>query len=338
MLEVIDSLADMETLRTIWQELERNPEMRGFQTYAWCRAAAETCARQGRLCIAHWHREGTATQVIFPGWVDRRGNWRLIGDEIGDVGDCVYAETKENVSQAYREFAEWVGHQKGIKRVWIQKLEGQRSTLANLVAAFHGSIVFRDHLRGQLVSDRTDDFIGGQTHLKQRGRRHLQAIAAKSDGLRLEIVNDPVKALDDMRALAQVMVAKRWRRADWIDERICRVVKAMMAEGLMEVAELVGDDGVQALGLKIVKTAQSDAWLCLYREKDLVTSLHVRYMARKVKDSPWRFDFGVGVYDYKWQSFRPEAHASFTFRYSKGWLGKTWDLVRMNVRILRSLR
>ena len=337
MIEVYDSLERMGTLEPLWRGLETNPAMRGFQTYAWNHAAAESCAARGRLAILRWYSPATDDQVIFPGWIDGKGNLRFLGDDVGDVGGCVFGRSSVNRIHAYREFAEWVEQRRNIRRVWLQKLDAEGEPLRYFSTVFHGAMVFKDHLRGQLTSFRTEDFIGGQTHLRPKERSRLRGIVHRSKGMRLQILKDPNRALADLRNVADFMIEQGWRSARWFDGRILGLAEAMMAAGWMEAAELVNDDGVQVIGLRIVKDGQSDAWICGYREKDLLSSLYVRYMEEKVKTGDWRFDFGVGAYNYKWQSFRPEPRVSFTLRYSKSRLGKLWDFVRMNVRVGRNM-
>lgn len=335
MIEVYDSLVRLETLDELWRRLEKNPAMRVFQTHAWNRAAAKTCAERGTLNVVRWYSQGTDEQVIFPGWIDGHGNWRFIGDEVGDVGGCVYGTGAANRIQAYREFAEWIGENKAVRRVWLQKLDGDGESLGYFTAVFQGAIVFRDHLRGQLWSEKTDDFIAGQTHLKQRERSRLRAIEHRSENMDFRIVRDGEQALADLESLAGLMVRKGWRKANWIDGRIAELVKTMTTAGLMEAAELVKGDELEAVGLRLVKDGQSDAWLCAYRERDILSSLYVRYMEELARTAAWRFDFGVGAYKYKWQTFRPLPKVSFTFRYSKGTVGKIWDFIRANIRLVR---
>jgi CelD/BcsL family acetyltransferase involved in cellulose biosynthesis len=68
MIDVIDTLEKMEALEEEWTRLEQNPEMRIFQTYAWCRYAWEHCVSKEngvRLWILRWSQAGRKDTVIF---------------------------------------------------------------------------------------------------------------------------------------------------------------------------------------------------------------------------------------------------------------------------------
>ena len=69
MIEVIDTLEKMEALKEEWERLEQNPEMRIFQTYAWCRHAWEHVVSKelgAKLWILRWSQAGRDDTVIFP--------------------------------------------------------------------------------------------------------------------------------------------------------------------------------------------------------------------------------------------------------------------------------
>ena len=336
MIDVIETDAAFEALRDEWQALERNSALRVFQTFVWNRNAWRA-TDGGSLFILRWHQDGRADTVIFPFWLDRRGNLRFIGDGFGDVFDCVYGADAANRHWAYKEAADALVADRRVRNVWLQKLGDTSEALRYFGVFLRGAIVFRDHVRGQVVTDRTDDFVGDLAGLRHRDRSRMHKVAAEFPGLVLRIERDRFPRAE-VEALRSFMVGKGWRAAGWLEPRLVDLAEAAFAAGRCEVAMLEDAEGVQSLGFRLVKDGQADAWVCLYRDRRMTSALDVRYMQEKAKTGAWTFDLGVGDYNYKRQVFRPQPKVSFTLRSSKGVAGTVWNFIRANVRMFRMTR
>lgn len=336
LIEVVDKLEKLLALKTDWLHLETSSAVRVFQSWAWVNQVVRSQFKgdcSGVLWILKWTSEFDDNVVIFPWWIDRRGNVRFLADDFSDQLGVLSSSSSESVLLwACKEAVQVIVENPRVRTVWLQKLDVGSAVSRYLTVFLKGSIVFRDHVRGRLRTSQTEDFIAGQHHLKQKDRSRLRAIEHRTKDVGFVIVSGGQFPGDRIKRARDRMVASGLRSSCWLSNDVLAVAESAWASGYCELAVL-GDD--QALGLRLVKDGQSDAWICLYEHPQLVSELYVRYFQEKARTGDWVFDLGVGEYEYKWKTFRPEPQLSFTLRWSKSRFGTIWNLVRMLVRSWR---
>lgn len=344
MIEKYETIEGVEALKATWVRLEQDAAMRVFQTFVW-NCEALKMSSEMRPYVLKWTCEGSDDCVIFPFCIDRRGNLRFVADEFSDVCAVVSSHDGLNRHHAYKEMAETVSQDRRIKNIWLQKLDACGDSLRYLAGCFGDAVVFRDHLRGKIRSEKTNDFIAGQTHLRQKERSRLRSIAHRAGDLPFTVVdNRPEQselrklAWSGIALLREKMVTKGVRSGAWMSQSMMAFVQKVVMSGYAELACLGPLENPLAVGIRLVKSGQADSWICLADEARLVSTLYVLYMEAKCRDGEWAFDFGVGDYDYKRQTFRPEPQVSFTLRRSKGAWGTFWNFFRANVRLWRIAR
>ena len=342
MIEKIETTDRFESLKDEWERIEENPDLRIFQTYSWCKSAWDCCvsAEKGaRLWILRWSQEGKSDTVIFPFYIDASRRLRFIMDAHSDFCDSVHGP-EANRHWAYKEAAEAILAEKSVKSVFLQKMRGGSEALNYLSILLPGGVVAKDNSFSWIRAAKTGDFLGGQPQFKRKDRDRIKALLRKSADLDFEILS-PARgdAFPEASALALRGAMVGWRRSDdsFLSDAMLSFIKNIYEAGKCEVARFSAGGEAKALAFRLLKGVRAGFWIVLYDDPKLVTALYVRYMQAKAAESDCVFDFGVGAYDYKLGTYRPELGVTFSLRYARGLARHLLGLAAANVRLLKDL-
>ncbi len=344
MIDIIDTLEKFDALKDEWERIEQNPDMRIFQTYSWCRNAWDICVSKekgARLWILRWHQDGKDDVVIFPFYIDGKGCLRFIMDRHSDVCNAVYDSSRINRHWVYKEASEAILENKDIKSVFLQKMEGGGELLNYMSVLIPGSVVSRDNAFSWIESKKTDQFVAGQEQLKRSEERHrLKPMLRKSNELNFKIYSVetgdefPVSAINTIR---DGMIGKFRADSTFLDGEMLKLVKSIYESGKCEIAVFENEKKFCSLTFQFLKERRIIFWIVLYQNKNLTAALYLRYMIEKSKKDNWIFDFGVGAYEYKLRTYRPEIRVTFSLRYAKNAIRNLWCLLEADVRLVKDI-
>lgn len=316
-----------------------------FQTSAWLRAAWTHLLEDGknRLWIAKWTEEKSDAFVLLPGYIDGKDCLRFINDAHSDMGGCVVSPGA-NVHYAFKEIAEAIQEDKRIKSVWLQKLPGGDAALDALGVFLKGSVIYRDNAYSWVESEKCDDFIVAQAQLKSKDKADLKAIRRKAekDG-ELVVLRGGADAYPEetvQRLVAHMMAAEGRQARKFFPKGMDSFTRAIYEAGMADIILLKRAGEVVALNFLLKRGESYLSWIFLYTDARGSSQMYVKYLTERAKESAFKFNFGVGVYDYKIGSFRPRTALTFSLRYHKSFWGRVWDVfladVRLGLDVLRS--
>ena len=342
MIDIIDTEEGFESLKPEWERIEKNPAMRIFQTYAWCKAAWDNFLAPesgNRLWILRWHQEGKDDVVIFPFYIDGSGCLRFIMDTHSDICESVHGPAM-NRHWVYKDAAEAISANENIRSVWLQKMIGNSEALNHIAIFLAGSVVAKDNAFSWIESVKTDDFISAQSQLKRKEREKMKAMKRKIVGLEFHVLSsqkgDAFPETDVLR-LRSHMVG--WRRKDesFLTDNMVAFARALYNAGMCEIAVFRKEGVIKTLGFRLVKGERLNYWIVLYEDQHTTSALYLPYMQAKAEESDCVFDFGVGPYGYKLETYRPQLGLTFSLRYSKSIFRHFLGLKATNTRILKDM-
>ena len=344
MIDVIDTEDGFNRLKDEWEILQKNPKMRIFQTYDWCRSAWDYYVSKesgARLWILRWHQEGKNDVVIFPFFIDGHGCLRFIMDTHSDLCDAVYDDKPVNRHWVFKEAAEAIESNNSILSVFLQKMAGASLVLNHLSILLPGSIVNKDNAYSWVTSDKTDSFIAGQVHLRNSDRHRLKAISRRSSGLNLEILTNNLESfpMETIKRLRRGMVGWRRENESFIPDKLIDFIGRIYSLGHCEIPVLRNKDNgeIKALAFRLLKENYIIFWIVLYDNSHLPTELGLKYMEAKSSKNACVFDYGVGAYDYKLGTYRPNIGITFSLRYSRNLFRLLKGLFSANIRLGKDL-
>lgn len=314
---------------------------RVFQSYPWIAAAWQHLLSKelgNVLWITRWFQEKSSASVLFLGFIDRRGCLRLINDTHSDMGGCVVT-SGANVHYAFKEIAAAIQNDPRIKSVWLQKIPGDESVINALGVFLKGSVIYRDNAYSLVESGQCEDFIVAQSQLKSKDKADLKAIRRKVDkDCKLDILEGGKDEYpsDIVKSLVEQM--KRENRSDaFFPSGMLEFTKDIFAAGIADIIILRRNGEVIALNFLLKQNGDYLSWIFLYTDARASSMMYVKYLTERAKKSSFSFNFGVGVYDYKIGSFRPNTKLTFSLRYHKSFLGKFADLISANLRMAKDI-
>lgn len=311
-----------------------------FQTQEWISAAWAHLLKDGenRLWVAKWTQEKSESFVLFPGYIDQKGCLRFINDTHSDMGGCVVTPGAK-VHYAFKEIAEAIKEDKRIKSVWLQKMPGGSETLDALGVFLKGAVIYRDNAYSWSESEKCEDFIVAQAQLKSKDKADLKAIRRKVEkDCSLEVLKGGTDQYPGEIVSALVEHMKAENRSDaFFPKGMLEFTREIFAAGLSDVMILRRAGEAIALNFLLKKGEEYLSWIFLYTDARASSMMYVKYLTERAKESAFRFNFGVGVYDYKIGSFRPRTKLTFSLRYHKSFLGKFSDLIVANLRFVKDI-
>lgn len=343
MIDIIETAEDLRLLKNAWERLEQNPNLRIFQTYAWCKTAWDKylAKEQGnRLWILHWHQDDDDGAVIFPFYIDGKGCLRFIMDTHSDICDSVHSATTTNRHWAYKEAADEIVRNRDIKSVWLQKSTGASEALNYLSVLLPGAVVCRDNAFSWIIAPRAPSFAVTQDQLKHKERKKIKAIAKKSNDYAFAILskkNGDIFPENAIKLLREEMIG--WRRGNrmFFSDDMIHFVADLYDAGVCEIPILKNDLGVCALAFRLLKEGHINFWVVLYNNPHLSTMLSIRYIEAKVQDAAYVYDFGVGAYTYKLETYRPFIGVTFSLHFAQSWVRRLFVWAQVNIRLLKDM-
>lgn len=322
MIDVIETLEGFDSLRPIWEGLEKNPILRIFQTYAWCRAAWGKCMaseERNRLWILKWQQDGKDDVVIFPFYIDGKGVLRFIFDRDSDLLDTVYLPGG-NRHICYIEAIEAILHNKSIKQIRLLKMAGESEALKYFSVLLRGAAVIKDHAFSWLQVEKTDDFVRSLTFMKSNDRNQLKAILRKSKGRDLKIYsarNGDLFPKEEIDGLANAAIASKRRDASFFPNSFIGFTKQLYELNVLDIASLY--EGCDCVGINFLLKHGGCvlSWIFINTDNKIPSELCIKYMSSMCVNKAFIFDFGVGAYTYKLRTFRPFVSPTFAILYGK---------------------
>ncbi len=340
MIKVIDSLAKFDSIKDIWEELEKNPQMRIQQTFEWNRLGWEFYDSKTpgtKLRILLWYQEERKEKVIFPFFIDKKNNLRFIMDEHSDILDAIYANNEE-LHYAFLEAADWIVNYKEIKRVKFRQMSGDSLLLNYFGVMLPVPIIYKDHAYSWLVTHKSEDFIGDQKQLKQKDRSRLRALNKKSQIYNFKILRKDTYntfPINDIINLRNYLLKNTRRKITFFPDKLLNFAKELFNKGICEIPILSDENGVHALAFRLIKGNRINFWIFMYDDAKLPTELYVKYMIERAKESDKIFDFGAGVYRYKLQTFRPRVALTFSLLMAKSPWGQLMAVKDLLIRYVK---
>jgi CelD/BcsL family acetyltransferase involved in cellulose biosynthesis len=103
---IIESLQDVQRIRPLWEELETQPGMTMFQSYAWNATALRVFASREMPRLVYV--ESDAGAALVPSVVGRRcGKAHLAGEALFDYRNALVAGDSGVLARAWERVAEW---------------------------------------------------------------------------------------------------------------------------------------------------------------------------------------------------------------------------------------
>ena len=340
MIEVIETLEKMEALKEEWERLEQNPEVRIFQTYAWCRHAWEWCVSKeegAKLWLLRWSQAGREDTVIFPFYIDGRGALRFIMDRHSDVCNAVYGERGDH-HWCYKEVAEVILNEPKILAIQFQKLNGDSELLNQLGVFLPATLVYKDNAYSWVKSEQCDDFIVGQRQMRSKDKADLKAIRRKAEKYTLQVLSS-VKGddfpSDEVKYLRSEMQKLGLRKTSPFSDNAIEFIRKVYAENHTDIIILREGNEVKALNFVLKKQNVYLSWAFLYTDARTSTSMYVKLLTEWAKEQSLVFDFGVGVYSYKIGTFRPEMALTYSLLCGKTPWCHIKCTIAMNLRFVK---
>lgn len=334
MIEIFDTREKLATLENEWRALEKNPILRIFQTYDWVTSACESMGISPY--VMKWRQDGRKDTVICPFYLDAKGCLRFILDRHSDVCDCVYGDAS-TLHWAFKEVAEAIQADKRIKSVWLQKMNGDSAALNYLGVFLRGAFVYRDNAYSWVTSEKCDDFIAGQAQMKSKDKADLKAIRRKGEADTLRVLSAAAGDAFPQETIATLragMMAET-RSAEFLPDDLLVFAERIYVANRADILVLERGGEAVALNFLLKKDRRYLSWIFLYSDPRTSSEMYVKYLTEKAREGGLTFDFGVGVYDYKIGTFRPQTALTYSLRYAKGKANAVRALVGANLRFLK---
>lgn len=310
MITIIESEDDFLQIADLWHKLDVS-SARVSQTWEWCYWGWITTLRKdkgNRLWILKWHRDGVDDCVIFPFYIDNRGTLRFLMDMRANGTDCVCLPG-HNRHWCYREAAEIILKEKRIKRVFLQRMVTNTEAFGYLSIFLKGASVYKDNAYSWLSVPKSEDFIAHHNQLKSKDKADLRAIRRKAapKGIKIYSAGNgdsfPRDAVYEMR---DSMIGGRRKNTSFLTDLTINFAEKLYESHYIDIVKL--DD----IGLNFIQTKGTRrlSWIFLYRDPHASTELYIKYLEQECRKSDFLFDFGIGVYDYKLGTFRPDTAAT----------------------------
>lgn len=321
MINLIETEQNFLALRPRWDLLvSRNKCARVFQTFSWCYAAWVYYHRvinpKARLYIVDVIRADGAEELILPFWIDERQTLRILGEQISDVCDAVYATESLTLHGMYVEAIRHIASIPGIKAVRLSHLLADSDMLGYFSVYYPYASVRYSDAYSYLHVEGSNDWRTAFTHLSSNGRKHIRRLLQEYGQCEfkiLKIQNGEAFPENQIRELRRTMCEYGWRYPTFFTDAMLEVVREVYNAGFCEITVYIsGEQRLEAASFRLLLHQHVNFWIVLYRNRDMPTALTARYIERKMSSGDWMFDFGTGVYPYKLNTFKPRVAHLFT--------------------------
>lgn len=339
MIEVIQTIDRLSEESVKWKKVEQNPGMLIFQTFDWCKAAWEyvlSKSDDNSLWVLKWTQDGRDDVVYFPFYIDGCGTLRIMLDSDTDACNAVYQSVGINRYWCYREVADAIKAEPRIKRVWLQKMRCGSEMLDYLGVFLSGALVYKDNAYAHMALKEGGDITCSQAHMRSSDRKHWRQLLRKSERYGFAVLsksNGEAFPESDIRRVAQEMVDSGLREKGFLSDELIAFAGCLYDKGLCEIPVLKEDGKVVTIEFRLLKGEYTLDWIFLSGNPSTGTEINVKYCTERAKEHSGVLDFGVGAYEYKILTTRPEVGVTFSLRYSKGLAASVRDLISLGVRL-----
>ena len=339
MIDVIQTVERWNEEAQQWKFVEQDPEMLIFQTFDWCKAAWECVLSKSdanKLWVLKWTQDGRDDVVYFPFYIDGRGTLRIMLDSDTDACNAVYKSIGVNRYWCYREVADAIKAEPRIKRVWIQKMRCDSEMLDYLGVFLSGALVYKDNAYARMSLKEGGDITCSQAHMRSSDRKHWRQLLRKSERFGFAVLsksNGDAFPEADIRQVAKEMSDAGLRKVGFLSDELIAFAGRLYNNGLCEIPVLKEDGKIVTIEFRLLKGEYTLDWIFLSKNPSTGTEINVKYCTERAKTHSGVLDFGVGAYEYKILTTRPEVGVTFSLRYSKGFVAGLRDLVSLGVRL-----
>lgn len=339
MIDVINTVERFDNESDCWRAIEQNPGMLIFQTFDWCKAAWECVLSKSddnSLWVLKWTQDGRDDVVYFPFYIDGCGTLRIMLDSDTDACNAVYKTVGVNRYWCYREVADAIKAEPRIKRVWLQKMRCGSEMLDYLGVFLSGALVYKDNAYAHMALKEGGDITCSQSHMRSSDRKHWRQLLRKSERFEFAVLSKSDGALfpeADIRRVAQAMVYAGLRQKGFLSDELIAFAGRLYDNGFCEIPVLKEEGKVVTIEFRLLKGEYTLDWIFLSGNPSTGTEINVKYCTERAKAHSGVLDFGVGAYEYKILTTRPEVGVTFSLRYSKGLVAGVRDLISLGVRL-----
>lgn len=309
MIETIETEAGFDALEPEWRRIDETNSVHVHQTFDWLRAGwdeQKTRAPGDRLWIVKW-TDG-ADVVIFPFCITQGGVLRFIFEMHTDNLGAVYA-VRKNRCICYHELATAIRENKVIRRVCLHKIPLDNELVHYLPVLLKGSSVLKDNAYSWLDVPQAENVIASFAHMKSKDRADLKSIQRKSADKSVRVLSasrGDAFPKETLEGLVASMLTDGRRGEAFFSEALREFSERMFACGKIDIAVLLDKAGqAVALNFLVKKGENCLSWIFLYSDPHASTELYVKLLGDLARKGACVFDFGVGAYDYKIGTFRP---------------------------------
>lgn len=313
-IKLIESEEEFAQLKPEWDELVAgNPSFRVFQTFDWVWSVwvhwHKKLRPSDRLFIIHATRDRHPEKALFPFCLTSDGTLEFISSAYSDLSDAIYKSHTDNWDSFYCDVAKYIQEDSRVKSLSLTKLNEGSELLNFFSVCFPRACVQRQYPYSYLEVGRGEELSASLGHLNSKERSYVRSLLKKGSELQFEIY---AKAMGmpfprtEILELRDHMVSTGARQLVAVPNESVDCMEAAYEKGLCEVAVLKDERGVFHLAsYRLLLGRHVNFWMVLYREGSLTTVADAKYMAAKIVDGDYLFDWGIGVYAYKLGTFRP---------------------------------
>ena len=343
-IRVVRDLDGFQELRPLWEAMvTSNPEARIFQTFEWNYQNWIIYHKElfpnDMLFIIHAVRDGHCEEAIFP-FLLRKGQLLFIGGVCADRCDVICRPHSENWHEFYSDVAKFIRESDEVKSVSLVKIPAESEILSYFGAYLPFAEIRKQYGYSFLHLHKADEVSESFVHLTSKERSYIRSLARKLKSSTFLYKNYSVSTGDrfpekEIACLQKEMVEKQIRNTAANQDAVLHLMAELYKVGLCDVSTICNSHGEFELASYRLKNGTNyNFWMVLYRDRHLVTSSDVQYIAEALQKESCLFDWGLGTYSYKLGTFRPIVSNLFTLE-SKRY--RLWDVYKELKLILKKV-
>lgn len=312
-VDIVRTEAEFLALKPEWDALVAvNPDAQIFQTFGWNYNVWTLVHRrltpEDRLFIVRASRDGHEEEVIVPMCLNSRGFLEFIGQSLSDICSEVCAKHEGNWHVFYHDILKSIEDCAEVRGFELSLMEADSEILRYWGVLAKDVVVRRAEGYSYLPLSQTGDFAGGLSHLGKKDRKQIRALMRKNQDRRYKRYTKESDAFPFERLvrLRDDMCSSGKRTYNFLPDETLELMRVLFDAGQCEIAAFLDEnDELEYAGFRFVQGGHINFSIALYREKKDSTGNHVCYMSDKLKEGDCVFDFGIGIYGYKLETFRP---------------------------------
>lgn len=348
-IKIVRTEEEFLALKPKWDSLvAKNPALTVFQTFEWNYSAWTFFYKRVhpgfKLFVVTSEWANHDAKVILPFYLNDDGCLEFIGWGLADVCSEVCARHTDNWHVFYDHILDEIESCGEVRGLNLSLMEADSEIFRYWGVLSKDVRISRVGGYSLVSLSRTEDFGAALTYLSKKDRKQIKALMRKNASRRYERISRETMAFPRAQIvrLRDDMCASGKRYYHFFRDEAIDLMEDMYGKGLCELAVFKSEDGeFEYAGFRLLHNGHSNFSTALYKDKRDSTGNHVCYMADKLRMNDCVFDFGLGLYGYKLETFRPvvrhvfklesrpktlrnfmkEENALLKF-YVKDWLGK----------------